>query len=335
MSKQLRVLLVEDSEKDAELISMLLRKEGYSLITKRVDKASDMAGALNGNHWDVILSDFAMPSFSGFDALMLLHKTAIDIPFIVISGAIGEEKAAALMKAGACDYINKNNLSRLGPTIERELRETKSRQERKHMEGQLQESFERTQKTLKAIIYVLISTVELRDPYTAGHQMNVANLARAIALEMGLDNNHAEGVFLAGAVHDLGKLGTPTAVLAKIEKLSDIEFAMIKNHSQYAYEILKNVDFPWPISQIILQHHERVNGSGYPQGLSGDNILLEARIVGLADVVEVMATPRPYRPALGVDKALEEITKNSGILYDAKVVDACLRLFKEKGFKFA
>ena len=177
-------------------------------------------------------------------------------------------------------------------------------------------------------------TVEIRDPYTAGHQRRVSNLARAIATEMGLSHDQIEGIRIAGIVHDLGKITVPSEILSKPGLISLIEHSLINTHPQKGFEILSSINFPWPIAQIVLQHHERINGSGYPAGLKKDQILLEAKVLMVADVVEAMASHRPYRPSRGVQLAMDEITKNKGILYDKRVVDACLRLFLNKGFKF-
>ena len=162
----------------------------------------------------------------------------------------------------------------------------------------------------------------------------MADLSRAIAAEMCLDNNRIDGIRMAGVVHDLGKMSIPAEILSKPTRLSEIEYSLIKTHPQSGYDILKDVEFPWPIAQIVLQHHERIDGSGYPAGLKGEEILMEARIIAVADVVEAIASYRPYRPGLGMEKALGEIIQNKGILYDAAVVDACLLLFNEKGYKF-
>jgi putative nucleotidyltransferase with HDIG domain len=182
-------------------------------------------------------------------------------------------------------------------------------------------------------IQVLISVVETRDPYTAGHQKRVANLARAIATEMGLSPEKIEGVRMAGFIHDIGKISIPAEILSKPTKLSKIEYVLIQEHSRSGYEILKDVESPWPLAQIVYQHHERMDGSGYPQNMKGEEIIMEARIIAVADVVESMASHRPYRPALGIDTALEEIKNNKGTLYDDAVADACLRLFWEKDFQ--
>ncbi len=188
-------------------------------------------------------------------------------------------------------------------------------------------------KAMGGIIQAMALAVETRDPYTAGHQRRVANLARSIGQEMGLAKDQVEAIRMAGMVHDLGKISIPAEILSKPTKLTALEFSLIKVHPQTSYDILKDIDFPWPIARIVSQHHERINGSGYPSGLKDQEILPEAKILMVADVVEAVASHRPYRAAYGIDAALDEISKNKGILYDPEVVNACLRLFREKGFK--
>jgi putative nucleotidyltransferase with HDIG domain len=173
----------------------------------------------------------------------------------------------------------------------------------------------------------------MRDPYTAGHQLRSANLACAIATEMELPQNKIDGLRMAGSIHDIGKLSIPAEILSKPTKLTNTEFSLIKEHARSGYEMLKNVESPWPLAQIVYQHHERMDGSGYPRNLKGEEILMEARIMAVSDVVEAMASHRPYRPGLGMDAALMEIEKNRGLLYAAAVADACLRLFREKDYK--
>ena len=206
--------------------------------------------------------------------------------------------------------------------------------ERKLAEEQLQQSYQRTKRAMDATIETMSKIIEAKDPYTAGHQQRVSQLATAIAKELNFSEDKIEGIRIASLIHDIGKIGLPTEILSKPIKLSDIEFTLIKEHSQIGYNILKFIDFSYPVANIVLQHQERLDGSGYPNHLKGDEIFLEARIIGVADVVEAMSSHRPYRPALGIDKALEEISQNRGILYDPEVVDACLKLFKEKRFKF-
>ncbi len=190
-------------------------------------------------------------------------------------------------------------------------------------------------KTLEDTIRVVGLTTEMRDPYTAKHQQQVTTLACAIAREMSIPEERIEGIHAAGLMHDIGKISIPAEILTKPAELTDLEFGLIKTHPQVAYDILRGIEFPWPIADIVLQHHERMDGSGYPNGLKGDEIMLEARILAVADVVEAMSSHRPYRPARGLDKAIEEIKENAGKLYDPKIVDACLKLFANGVFKFA
>ena len=206
--------------------------------------------------------------------------------------------------------------------------------QRKQAEEALKKSLAQLQKANEGIIEAIVMAVEIRDPYTAGHQKKVATLARAIAQELGLTKEQVEAIRIAGAIHDLGKISIPADILSKPTKLTEIEFSLIKTHSESGYRLLKDIEFEFPLAQIVLQHHERLDGTGYPEGIKDQEILLEAKIIAVADVVEAMATFRPYRPALGIDQALEEISKNKGRLYDPQAVEACLRLFKEKGFTF-
>jgi len=192
--------------------------------------------------------------------------------------------------------------------------------------AQLESAFMRT-------VEVATTMSEMRDPYTAGHERRVPEIAVAIGAELGLGAREQEGLRVAGYLHDIGKITIPSEILSKPGRLSAIEFAMVKEHPQASYDILKEVEFPWPVAQVALQHHERMDGSGYPQGLKGEEILREARIMAVADVIEAMATHRPYRPGLGVDKAISEIERGSGTAYDSAVAAACLRLFREKGYQ--
>jgi PAS domain S-box-containing protein len=585
--KSLRVLIIEDSENNALLLIRNLKKGGYNPVYERMETADAMKKALKEKQWDIILCDYSLSKFNAPSAIAILKETNIDIPLIVITGAIGEETAAECMRLGAQDFIMKGNMSRLCPAIARELEDAEIRNkekqaeeklrheeqrfrafiehssdiivimnregiityvnpavervlgfkpeerigakgfelihpddlqfltdsfntlvrdtnspviqgemrlhhkngswrtleavgsnlvynnvvesiivnyrditERKLVEEKLRESeadyrqlfdnspaaiyrvdykngrflkandvfceylgyrqeelislspydvltekskklfLERMEKiamgvevpktvefeivdrkgkqrclqldikniydieghvvaadvvandiperkkeeeklrlTLESLrnahgatIQVMVSAIEMRDPYTSGHQTRTADLARAIATEMGLPHDKIDGIRLAGSIHDIGKLSVPAEILSKPTKLTDLEFSLIKEHSLIGYEMLKDVESPWQLAQIVYQHHERMNGSGYPRNLKGDEILIEARIMAVADVVESMASHRPYRPSLGIEAALEEIEKNKGILYDDAVADVCLRLFREKDY---
>jgi PAS domain S-box-containing protein/putative nucleotidyltransferase with HDIG domain len=206
--------------------------------------------------------------------------------------------------------------------------------ERMKAEEDLQNSMRKWRKALEGSIHAMALTVEIRDAYTAGHQQRVVDLATAVAREMGLSEHDVAGLRMAAMIHDIGKVSVPAEILSKPGRINEIEFDLIRMHPKVGYDILKSIEFPWPIARVVLQHHERMDGSGYPGGLAGPEILLEARILGVADVVEAMASHRPYRPALGLYEALEEISKNKGILYDGDVVSACLKVFEEGGFTF-
>ncbi len=457
MDKPIRVLIVDDSEDDGLLLLRQLKNGGYSPTSEQVDTAEAMNEALDRQTWDIILCDYSMPGFSATAAFDLYKEKRLDLPFIIVSGTIADEIAVAAMRAGAHDYLMKDNLARLSPAVDRELREVRIRRERREAAAQLRKSEEKyralfedsrdaiyisategelidfnqstldlfgysreemigmstksvfvnadeynkfqeeiaqkgsvrefgaklckkdgaemdclitstvrlardktilgyqgiirdiselvsgrrqIEKTLKELrealggtIEAMALTVETRDPYTAGHQRRVSNLARAIATEMGISEDQIQGIRLAGVIHDIGKISVPGEILSKPGKISKNEFGIIKEHPQVGHNILNTVDFPWPIAKIVLQHHERMDGSGYPDGISGENIILEARILAVADVVEAMASHRPYRASLGIDIALREVLKNRGSFYDPKVVDACLRLFNEKDYR--
>ncbi|MDO9530283.1 MAG: HD domain-containing phosphohydrolase [Syntrophales bacterium] len=205
--------------------------------------------------------------------------------------------------------------------------------ESKNAEDDMMKTLESLRKALRATIQVMISTMEARDPSTAGHQSRSADLAQAIATEMGLSQDTIEGIAMAGSIHDIGKLSIPSEILSKPAKLSELEFFLVQEHPGTGYEILKDIEFSWPLAEIVFQHHERMDGSGYPRNMKGDDILMEARILAVADVVEAMSSHRPYRVAWSIEATLKEISENRGILYDTDVVDACLRLFREKGFQ--
>lgn len=476
----LHLLLVEDCESDAALIARVLVKAGYDVTHCRVESGEAFSAALAERDWDIVISDYNLPQFDAGDALALLRESGRDLPFIVVSGTIGEETAVALMRAGARDYVLKSNLVRLPPAVSRELAEAETRRRRRENEDALRESEARfsafasstndaivtadeaglirewnaaaqrmfgyakeeivgrsidliipsrhryahgqamaciqkdgdrapdhlrriggavevagarrdgsefpieisisawrlgregyfsaiirdigerieaqrqqielarqrdlarqdreehlktVQNALEDVVQAIATALEYRDAYTAGHQRRVAGLAVAIARELGLPEDRIRGIRLASVAHDIGKIQVPSEILAKPTRLHKAELELIRLHPQVGFDILKDIEFPWPIAQAVLQHHERMDGSGYPNGLSGDAILLEARIIGVSDVVEAMASHRPYRPGHGIDRALAEITEKRDTHYDAVVVDACVRLFHQGGYR--
>jgi PAS domain S-box-containing protein len=207
--------------------------------------------------------------------------------------------------------------------------------ERKKAERVLQLNAEKLMKSMQDMVQAMAMIVELRDPYTAGHQRRVAQLACALGSELRLSEERLTGLRLAAAVHDVGKVRVPTEILTNPNGLSDAEFAIVKTHPLVGWEIIKTIDLPWPVSTIVHQHHERLDGSGYPSGLRKEDIILEARILAVADVVDAICSHRPYRPSLGIEKALQHISFEKGRLYDSNVVDACMTVFRSRGFSFA
>jgi len=202
------------------------------------------------------------------------------------------------------------------------------------LEKELKQSYEKLQIFIEGIAHIIMKVVEIRDPYLIGNHQRVSKLATAIAQEMKLPQDKIEGVKFASLVHDVRKVNLPTEIVSKPSKLIEVEFNLVKNHPRVGYNILKKVDFPWPIAEIVFQHQEKIDGSGYPRGLKGDEILIEAKILGVANVVEAMSSYKSYRPALSISESLAEISKYKNILFDPEVVDICIKLFKKKEFKF-
>lgn len=281
---------------------------------------------------ELILLDIRMPDMDGFEVCRRLkcHSKTEHIPVIFVSALSETEEKVQGFSLGAVDFVTKpyqreELLARVHTHLEMQRL-------RNHLEERIEERTRALRESLLDFITAIAATVEVRDPYTAGHQRRVAHLATAIARELQLPEDKVLGLQMAGAVHDVGKIKIPAEILSKPGRLQDYEFRLIKEHPTTGFDVLKSIEFPWPIAQTVLQHHERLNGSGYPNGLMGQDILYEAKILVVADVVEAMILHRPYRPALGVDAALEEVVRNKGILYEPEVVDACVRLFREKGY---
>ncbi|MGD9344668.1 MAG: HD domain-containing protein [Candidatus Aminicenantes bacterium] len=226
-------------------------------------------------------------------------------------------------------------LSALAEDLSYGIASIRTREKKKTVEEELKQSRERLQRTIEITIQALATTIEMRDPYTAGHQRRVAELASAIAEEMGLIREKVENINIAGMIHDIGKIYIPVEILTRPGRLSEYEINIIKAHPQYGRDIMTETEVPEPVAEIVHQHHERLNGSGYPEGKKSEEILLESKILSVADVVEAMSSHRPYRPALGIDVALDEIKNHRGIYYDPEVTDACLRLFEKKGYELS
>jgi response regulator RpfG family c-di-GMP phosphodiesterase len=336
MTNKGKILAIDDTPASLKLLTDILRAEGYE-VRSAISGELALPAAIS-NPPDLVLLDIRMPGMDGYEVCRRLkaHAQTCDVPVIFVSAISETTEKVQGFELGAVDFVTK--------PYQREelLARVRTHLDLSHLRSHLEELVaERTaelvksEKKLKASLLdsvtALASIVEMRDPYTAGHQRRVAQLAVAIAQELKLSEEQIEGIYLSGVVHDVGKIRVPAEILSKPGKLTLLEFGIIKEHSQSGYEILKAIDFPWPIAQIVLQHHERLDGSGYPNALRSEQILLEAKILAVADVVESMMSHRPYRPARGIDVALEEISLNKNKFYDAQVVEACIKLFRDQG----
>ncbi len=331
-SDHIHILVVDDEEAIRNVTQEGIKRAGYECsIACNGEEALKVLGQRNV---DVVITDIMMPGLNGV-GLTKIIKEKYDSDIIIMTAYIEDFSYEMVIGKGASDFIEKPaGVRELIVRLKRVLRERAVLAGRNRAEQRLQHSLEKLRRAMEGIVQAMAVTVEKRDPYTAGHQRRVANLACAIAKEMGLSADQIDGIRMAGVIHDLGKIAVPAEILSKPTRLTDIEFSLIKTHAQAGYEMLNTIDFPWPIAQMVHQHHERMDGSGYPRGLSDEDILLEARILAVADTVEAIASHRPYRPARGIDEALDEILQNKGTLYDPEVVNACLKVLSEKGFNF-
>lgn len=338
MSDKGKILAVDDTPASLKLLSDLLRNEGYDVRSAINGTLALRSAAMSPP--ELVLLDIRMPEMDGFEVCRRLKAdpNTASVPVIFVSALTDTDEKLHGFELGAVDFVTKpfqreELLARVRVHLEVDrLRNhlEDAVQERTH---KLQESQAQQRKTLVDFVAMLGSTVELRDPYTAGHQRRVADLASAIARGLQWPPEQIEGLYLASVVHDFGKIRVPTEILCKPGKLKELEFRLVQEHSKTGYDILQSIVFPWPIAQTVYQHHERLNGSGYPQGLHGPDILPEAKVLAVADVVEAMMSHRPYRPSLGPEIALQEIEAHRGVLYEPAVVDTCIRLFREQGYR--
>lgn len=447
MTDSIKVLLIEDSPTDAELVKRQLRRSGLDVETRWAKDSAELSEALPSAHWDLVLSDYWLPGFDVLAAYRLVREAFPDVPFVVVSGTIGEERAVELMRLGAADYVLKDHLSRLGGVVDRVLRESREHQAlraaeqrlvvagqewhrtfdaisdavllvspegrvnrlngsaaecfgiaaeqavgmdvldvlvelagdqqrerlehfreadvghfefgpcgdagtwfdvgidqiaapdgptegwvfvlsditgRKRSESELRSLVSQLERTMRGSVSIAAHMVEKRDPYTAGHQSGVAEVAVEIAASLDMPADQIELVRTASLLHDIGKIAIPAEILVKPGRLDEYEWLIIQRHPQVGAEILEDAELGGPIADIIRQHHERLDGSGYPSGLTDADICLEARIIAVADVTEAMLAHRPYRPARTLEETQGELTRGRGVLYDARVVDACL-----------
>lgn len=333
-----RVLIVDDEKSIRHTLAEFLRKEGYEVETaEEVDHALVLLIKMD---FDLVITDIIMPRVSGIELLQQIRRNRPDTQVIIMTGEPTVETAVKAVQAGAYDYISKpivkNMLIKVvkqalhlkDVTDKKKLLEDMNIKYRRDLENLVEERTKDLHDSMQSTIMVLASMVSLRDAYTAGHQMRVGNLAAAIGREMDLPLSMVEGLRVTGYLHDIGKVTLPAEILSKPGKITKLEFEIIKTHATQGYEILKDIRLPWPIANVIYQHHERKDGSGYPDGLKNEEIMMEARVLIVADVVEAMSSHRPYRTSLGIEAALEEIRENSGNLYDTNVSEAFLRLFE-------
>ncbi len=359
------ILIVDDEESILSAFKRILADEDYEIHTAR-----DGMEGLNKlreakKPFSLIISDQRMPVMNGVQFFSRARDIFPDAVRILLTGYADTDAIIdAINKGGIHLYFTKpwceeellihikESLSKTELVMEnRQLVELTKKQNdellelNKTLEDKVKEkisdllvkaeelkvSYEKSQMILDGTVKTMSKIVETRDPYTSGHEAAVAIISCKIAKEMAMPKEQIEAIKVAATLHDIGKISVPSEILTKPGHLSDLERDIIKTHCRVAYDILKTIEFPYPVAQIILQHHERMNGSGYPQGLKGEEILLAARIIGTADVIDAMASHRPYRPALGVDSAIKEIVKYKGILYDSTVVDTCLKIYKTAG----
>ena len=328
----IHILVVDDEESIRDIMQRAIKNAGYACNI--AENTAEALRVLEENTIDVVITDIVMPGASGIQLLeMVKEKYNADV--MVMTGFAEGLKYEEIIEKGACDFIQKPvSTKELLIRLKRVLRERAIITERNNAEKELKKSFDKLRRILEETVNALGAALEKRDPYTAGHQQRVARLACTIAEEMGLSEAQIEGIRMAGLLHDIGKISSPTDILNKPSRLSKNEFNLIMEHPQTGYDILKDIEFDQPVAEIVRQHHEMMDTSGYPQSLTAEDILLEARILTVADVVEAISSNRPYRQALGKNKALDVITQKRGILYDAVVVDTCLKLFNDKEFTF-
>ena len=337
-SKKPLVLVVDDNSTNIDLLVNTLKNEYRLGIAKNGIKAIAYA---EKKLPDLILLDIMMPEMNGYEVCKRLKKNPAtkNIPVIFITALNETGHKTKGFETGGVDYITKPfHASEVNARVKTHISikemEERLKSQNLILEQKVEEKTSELQSMLGATIQTIATMVEVRDPYTAGHQRRVSQLACAIAQKIGLSKNQIDTIRIAGILHDIGKIRIPTSIINRPGKLLEVEFEMIKIHPQVGYDILMNIPSPWPFAELVLQHHEKLDGSGYPRGLLGKDIHLESKILAVADVAEASSSYRPYRPAPGIDVALKEILENKGRWYDSDAVDACWELFEKENFKF-
>ena len=340
----MRILIIDDEPSIRTTLKIFLEREGYEADS--AETAMQAHELLEGRSYDIVFSDIIMPKISGVEFLDKIKQTLPDVPVVMMTGEPSVETAVMALQRGAFDYLNKpiqkSDLLKAVKhaaqfrllTVQKRNLEQMNRDYLAHLEKVITERTADLDQSMQSTIRVMTSLVNSRDHYTSGHQIRVGNLSASIALEMGLSSFQATGIRVTGYLHDIGKLSVPSNILVKPSKLTQFEFDIVKTHAESGYRILTNLSLPWPVAEIAYQHHERLDGSGYPRGLNGDDILLGSRILTVADVIEAMTSHRPYRASLGIEVAIDEIVSKKGRAYDPDVVDACLAVMKRQNNEF-
>ncbi len=340
-----KILIVDDEISIRRTFEIFLKREGHEIfLAPNVEEALEIVAK---EPLDLIITDIIMPRVSGITLLKKIREKNDKIPVIIMTGEPTVETAKQAVTESAEDYLTKPvskeilmratnyALSKKELEDKKAILEKENIRYRENLEVLVDQRTLALQRAIKGTVSTIASIIEVKDPYTAGHEKRVANLAYAIAEKLGLSDEEKKKIYFTGYLHDIGKLLVPSEILSKPGRLTEGEFQVIKEHVKNGYDLTKDIELPWDISTTILQHHERLDGSGYPNGLKGDEIILEARILAVADVVEAMTSHRPYRPGLGIDFALDEIQRNSGITFDEKVVEVTIQLFTQDHYQFS
>jgi putative two-component system response regulator len=329
---EVQVLIVDDDDAIRDLLKHGINH--FGIDCRAVGSGRAALEVLAKHPIDVVVSDINMPGMNGLELIQRIKsKYACDV--MMMTGLVKDFTYEEIIGRGASDFIQKPvRIPEFIARLKRIIAERATRSERNQALVEIQRNLDKFKRAMDGIVQAMSLTVEMRDPYTAGHQERVGQLATAIASELELPQDRIYGLRMAASIHDIGKITVPTEILCKPGKLLPLEYELIKNHVQAGYDILKKIEFPWPLAEFIYQHHERMDGSGYPNGVAGEDIHLEARIIAVSDVFETIASHRPYRPSLGVNHAIEEIKANLGRLYDPVVAEACLYVVQEKAFSF-
>ena len=338
-----KILIVDDEKSIRITLSEFLKKEGHS-----VSVASDVEEAIsifNEGNFDIVITDIVMPKRPGTELLKYVREHSQSVQVVIMTGEPTVDTAIQSVQSGANDYLTKPIQKDVFLQTIRQVNETKQLWDEKtfweEQNALYQKKLEQTvenrtmalQNAMLGMITLIHSIVNIRDPYTCHHQIRVGNLAATLAKKMSANKEAIDLVRIIGYIHDIGKLAVPTEILAKPGKLSDLEMMLIREHPQTGYEMLTGIHLPDTIAQVIRQHHERLNGSGYPQHLKENEILWEAKLIAVSDVVESISSHRPYRPALGVDRAIQELYEKQGILYDKEICSACIELFVKDSYE--